>query len=78
MGVQANMAKTNTKSDEPTKSEKKDIYKIMTPNPLTFVALDLENEEDLWADENGVITTTDKNIAHWLLSFSNFVDISNI
>ncbi|EDO1202084.1 hypothetical protein FQS15_06435 [Listeria innocua] len=70
------MAKTNTKSDESTKSEKKNTYKIMTPNPFTFVALD--DEEDLWADEKGVITTTDKNIAHWLLSFSNFVDISNI
>jgi hypothetical protein len=67
-------AKENTKSEESSKSEV--VYKIMTPNPFTFVALD--DSGDLWADEKGVITTTDEQTKDWLLKFSNFKDVSNV
>lgn len=67
-------AKENTKSEESSKSEV--VYKIMTPNPFTFVALD--DSKDLWADEKGVITTTDKPTKDWLLKFSNFTDVTNV
>lgn len=67
-------AKENTKSEESSKSEV--VYKIMTPNPFTFVALD--DSGDLWADEKGVITTTDEQTKDWLLKFSNFKDVTNV
>ncbi|MBC1734959.1 hypothetical protein HB992_09785 [Listeria seeligeri] len=67
-------AKENTKSEESSKSEV--VYKIMTPSPFTFVALD--DSADLWADEKGVITTTDKQTKDWLLKFSNFKDVTNV
>ncbi|WP_271002170.1 hypothetical protein [Listeria seeligeri] len=67
-------AKENTKSEESSKREV--VYKIMTPNPFTFVALD--DSGDLWADDKGVITTTDEQTKDWLLKFSNFKDVTNV
>ncbi|MBC2370156.1 hypothetical protein HBP99_16115 [Listeria booriae] len=56
------------------KAEK--IYKIVTPNPKMYVAIDERN--GIWSDEKGIMRTKSEKIKEYLLTFSEFKDVTDI
>ncbi|MBC1524450.1 hypothetical protein [Listeria booriae] len=50
--------------------EKSQTFKIMTPEPRTFVSF--HDGTSVWSDENGIIRVTDKETCDFLLTYAGF------
>lgn len=57
-------------------TEMEKVYKIVTPKPKMYVAID--ERTGIWSDEKGIMRTTNEKVKDYLLTFSEFKDVTDI